>query len=130
VNLAVNASDAMPHGGTLSFELGTTVIEEAFARSYLDPEIVPGEYVTLSVRDTGQGMDARTRERIFEPFFTTKGPGKGKGLGLSTVYGIIKQHGGAITLLSDIGRGSTFTIYLPQVAKPSPDSLTTPTISS
>lgn len=130
LNLALNARDAMPNGGTLSFELGTTVVDEAFARSYLDPDIVPGEYITLSVGDTGQGMDSRTRDRLFEPFFTTKAPGKGKGLGLSTVYGIIKQHGGAITLLSDVGRGTTFRIYLPRTSHPSHELIVSPGLPS
>lgn len=123
VNLAMNARDAMPNGGTLTFEMSTALVDEAFARRYLDPDMAPGTYVVLSVTDTGHGMDARTREHIFEPFFTTKGPGKGTGLGLSTAYGILKQHGGAITLASEVGRGSTFSIYLPRFQQSTPEAV-------
>ncbi|MBC7791301.1 MAG: PAS domain-containing protein [Anaerolineae bacterium] len=126
VNLALNARDAMPQGGTLSFELGTTIVEKEFARRHLDADTLPGEYVVLSVRDTGQGIDAHIRERVFEPFFTTKRPGKGTGLGLSTVYGIVKQHGGAITLASDSGSGTTFRIYLPRAPQPSSNETVPP----
>ncbi len=113
INLAVNARDAMPGGGRLTLEAGTVDLDEASARNLALPR--SGPYVTLRVRDTGCGMKKEIRDRIFEPFFTTKEVGKGTGLGLSTVYGIITQSGGAVTVDSDVGRGSTFTIYLPRV---------------
>jgi CheY-like chemotaxis protein len=103
INLAVNARDAMPDGGRLHIETapGSPILPTA------------GGCVTLSVSDTGHGMDAATRARVFEPFFTTKGPGKGTGLGLSTVYGIVCQSGGWIQVESEPGRGATFRIHLP-----------------
>jgi signal transduction histidine kinase/HAMP domain-containing protein len=114
MNLAVNAQDAMPRGGTLSIEVrGTTLDQETAA---LRGGVQPGGYVALTVTDTGTGMDAATQAHLFEPFFTTKGPGKGTGLGLSTVYGIVRQHEGAILVDSEPGWGTRFTILIPQHA--------------
>ena len=124
INLVINARDAMPKGGKVVIETAMADLDEVSVSKHVG--LPPGTYVTMSVSDTGGGMDDETSSRVFEPFFTTKEPGKGTGLGLSTVYGIVKQSGGYITVNSAVGKGTTFRIYLPLVQPADEETNVTP----
>src|SRR5438309_6213973 len=113
LNLALNARDAMPLGGQVIIETMNRRLERGQIDQY--PDAPAGDYTVLSVRDTGTGMDAETRSHLFEPFFTTKMAGKGTGLGLATVYGIVRQSNGYISVASELGRGTTVEVHLPRV---------------
>src|SRR5690606_23426921 len=112
MNMAINARDAMPNGGTLRINMSNVVLDESYVAT--NPDATVGQHVLLELADTGIGMDSHTQAHIFEPFFTTKGPEKGTGLGLATTYGIVRQAGGHITVSTEVNVGTTFRIYFPK----------------
>ena len=124
LNLAVNARDAMPAGGTLSIDTDNYAVDDEYAAR--DPRLMPGPHVRLRVTDTGTGMDRATIDRAFEPFFSTKSKDKGTGLELATVYGIVSQAGGMVDIASDVGKGTTITILLPSISSPLPTAAEAP----
>ncbi len=128
MNLSVNARDAMPNGGKIVIETSAVEFDESIQVQYAQAS--PGSFVCLSVSDTGCGIPAENLTRIFEPFFTTKDVGKGTGLGLATVFGIVQQHKGWINVYSEVGQGTIFRIYIPRLAKISDQKFVAPTMES